>query len=82
MNMPKWISSGLIPRPSSGVNGRRSSGFAISTMTPMKKASTTAISPVANGAVNDSFLESPAAATAATAENVTAMNRSEPELPA
>ena len=55
MNMPKWMSSGFIPCPSSGAIVRRSSGLARKTMTPRKKAMTRAMTPVAYGAVYGSF---------------------------
>ena len=47
MNMPKWTSSGLMPWPSGGTKGSRSSGLAKNTMMARKKASTSAIIAVA-----------------------------------
>ena len=47
MNMPKWTSSGLMPRPSMGTKSRRSSGLARKTMTPRRNAKNTAIRAVA-----------------------------------
>ena len=36
-NMPKWVSSGLIPSPSRGTNGSLSKGLAITAVTARKK---------------------------------------------
>ena len=82
MNMPKWTSSGLIPAPSAGVTGRRSSGLARNRITPRKKVSTSAITPMAIGVVCGRLRRMVSAATAARMEKTSAMNRSEPALPA
>ena len=39
-NIPKWVSSGLIPSPSTGTKGSLSKGLAITAITATKKAST------------------------------------------
>ena len=46
MNIPKWVSSGLMPSPSGGMKGSLSNGFAMNPVTARKNASTTIKTPV------------------------------------
>ena len=72
MNIPKCISSGLMPCPSGGVAGSRSSGFAKNIIIAKKNSSTSAIVPSANGVVCGRRLRMVSTAIADTAASTSA----------
>ena len=45
-NIPKWVSSGLMPSPSAGMKGSLSKGLAITPITARKKVKTSISMPV------------------------------------
>ena len=82
MNMPKWVSNGFMPSPSSGMKGSLSKGLAMKPITAMKNVITSINTPVVYGNVSRTLCGALHTANAAMAPNAMAMYNSDPSLPA
>jgi len=81
-NMPKWVSSGLIPWPSGGITASLSKGLAMNPMTARKKANMTIKIAVVYGIVSSRRWGALQMARADITARAKAMNSREPSLPA
>ena len=82
MNIPGWMSSGLIPSPSAGTKDRVSKGFAAPAITARKKVSTTIRTALVYGRLSLIRDCAKAIASADMMERAKDMYRSEPSFPA
>ena len=81
-NMPKWVSKGLIPSPSSGTKGSLSKGLAITAMTATKKVRVSIRMAVVYGRASLNFSGARQTAIADMIERMVAMYSREPSFPA
>ena len=81
-NIPKWVSSGLMPSPSAGTKGSFSKGLAMTAVTARKNVSTSIMTPVVYGRASRTRSGARQMAMAAMTERTIAMYSSEPSLPA
>ncbi len=82
MNMPRWVSSGLIPWPSGGITWSLSKGLAMNPMTARKKAIMTIKIAVVYGMVSKRRWGALQIARADMTDRANAMYSREPSLPA
>ena len=81
-NMPKWVSSGLMPCPSGTGNGSLAKGFAMNPITARKNTSISIRMAVVHASVGRADAGANQIASADITDSAKAMYSSEPSLPA